>query len=73
MSDVHHLFAMLHSLNYFHLCFHCYCLALLSGTSCTTPAFMFAFRYSELEMKILYCFIQFSSVQFSRSAVSDSS
>ena len=48
---------------YFHFCFHCYCLALLSATSYITAAFMLASGYPGLEIKILYYCTVYSTVQ----------
>ena len=62
MSDIYHLFASLHSLYYFHFCFHRYHLALLSSTSYITAAFMLASGHPGLEIKILYYCTLYSTV-----------
>ena len=62
MSDIYHLFALLHSLHYFHFCFHHYCLVLGSRTSCITTAFALACRRPGLELKILYYIVLYSKV-----------
>ena len=62
MSDIYRLFALLHSLHYFHFCFHHYCLVLGSRTSCITTAFALACRRPGLELKILYYIVLYSKV-----------
>ena len=66
ISDVCHLFTLLYCFNYSHFCFHHYRLALLSCTSNITTAFLFAFRYPGLEIKILYCCTLYSSIQYTK-------
>ena len=63
MSAVYHLFSSLHSLNYFHFCFHHYCSVLLSITSYITTAFTLTSRNSGLEIEILYYYTLYSTVQ----------
>ena len=63
MSEVYHLFSSLHSVNYFHFCFHHYCLLLLSIASYITTAFTLASRNPGLEIEILYLYSLYSTVQ----------
>ena len=51
---VYHLFTLFYSFNYFPFGFHHYHLVLLSSNSYITTAFMLAFGYHGLEIKILY-------------------
>ena len=62
-SNVYNPFASFYSLNYFRFCFHCYCLELLSSTSCITTAFMLAFGHPGLEIRVLYDCTLDSTVQ----------
>ena len=64
ISDVYHFYSLLHSLNYFHFCFHCYWLILLSSTSCITAAFMLASEHLWLEIKILHYCTLYNTVQY---------
>lgn len=65
-SDIYHPFALLHSLNYFHFCFHCHFLVLLSSTSCITASFIFASGHPGLQIKILYYWTLSSTVQYAK-------
>ena len=64
ISDLYHLFALLHSLNYIHFCFHCYCLV-LSSPSYITAAFVLASEHPGLEIKILHHWTLYSTLQSS--------
>ena len=61
ISDIYQIFASLYFFNYFHFCFHCYRLALLSSTSYITTAFTLA---SGLEIKLLYYCTLYSTVKY---------
>ena len=63
MSNVYHLISSLHSLNYFLFYFHCYHVVLLSSTSYITAALTLASRHPGLEIKILYYYTLYSTVQ----------
>ena len=65
-SDIYHPFALLHSLNYFHFCFHCHFLVLLSSTSCITASFIFASGHPGLQIKVLYYWTLSSTVQYAK-------
>ena len=61
-SDAYLLLASLHSVNYFHFCFHHHLLVLLSSTRYITTAFTLASAHPGLEVKILYYCTLYSKV-----------
>ena len=65
-SSVYHPFALLHSLNYFHFCFHCHFLVLLTSTSCITAAFILASGHPRLQIKILYYCTLYRTLQYAK-------
>ena len=56
----------LHSLNYFHFCFHRNPLVLLSSTSYITTTFAVGYGHPGLEIKILYCCPLCSTVEYTK-------
>ena len=67
MSNVCRLFTSLHSVNYFHFCFHHFHLGLLRSTRYITIAFMLASGHPGLKIKILcptqYCTVKHTEAQ----------
>ena len=55
------LVTLLHSLNYFHFCCHCYLMTFLRSTRYITTAFMLASGHPGLEIKRLYYWTLYSA------------